>query len=440
MGERRGKLALAGLIALLGFSDGPGQAAAETFTATPANYLSFLDKLKPGDRLMLQAGSYRRGMILKGLHGEPGKAIVITGPPNRSAVFLGRPGSNTIELRDVSHLEIGSLTLDGRNTPRVDAVKAQDVTHHVTLENLEIINYGTHQQTVGISTKAPAWNWVIRNNVIRGAGTGLYLGNSDGTAPFVQGVIEHNLIVGSIGYGLQIKHQKARPGIAGMPSGPGSTIIRYNIISKASQPKRGFQGPRPNLLVGHFPPSGLGAEDVYEIYGNLLNQNLVDEPLFQGEGNIAFHDNLLVNDHGDGIWIQPHNDRPRKIAVFHNTVLARGRGISITMADPRFEQRVVGNAIFAQMPIQSPDRSDNVIDRFDAAGKHLKNPLDDWATRDLRPQPGALLGPPIDLAPFADFLDIDKDFAGSPRKGTARGAYAGDNVDAGDFSGLQLDF
>ena len=52
-------------------------------------------------------------------------------------------------------------------------------THHVTIENLNIVNYGADQQVVGISTKGPAWNWTIRGNRIVGAGTGMYLGNSD---------------------------------------------------------------------------------------------------------------------------------------------------------------------------------------------------------------------------------------------------------------------
>ena len=80
--------------------------------------------------------------------------------------------------------------------------------HHITLENLLIRGHGNNQQTVGISTKCPAWNWVIRGNTIIGAGTGMYLGDSDGSAPFVAGVIERNLIVDTIGYNLQIKHQR----------------------------------------------------------------------------------------------------------------------------------------------------------------------------------------------------------------------------------------
>jgi hypothetical protein len=40
----------------------------------------------------------------------------------------------------------------------------------------------------------PTWGRIIRRNVIDGAGTGIYLGNSDGSAPFVAGIIENNLI------------------------------------------------------------------------------------------------------------------------------------------------------------------------------------------------------------------------------------------------------
>jgi hypothetical protein len=413
---------------LAGLSIGPRVPKARTLTAGPSDYLTLLGQLRPGDELRLTSGIYREGLALKALHGAAEFPISIGGPSDRSAIFVGQPGRNTIELRDVSHLQIRNLTLDGRNTPRIDGVKSHDVTHHITLENLEIINYATHQQTVGISTKAPAWNWVIRNNVIRGAGTGLYLGDSNGTAPFIHGLIERNLISDTIGYGLQIKHQIPRPEIAGMPSQPGSTLIRHNIISKARQPRSGFQGPRPNLLVGHFPPRAAGVEDTYEIYGNLLYQNLVEQPLFQGEGNIAFYSNLLINHHGDGIWIQPHNDLPRRIAVFSNTVLARGLGISVRGGYPGIDQEVVGNAVFAERPIESSRQRDNFTAAFAAAEDHLMSPFGQGDELDLRPLPGRLQSASLALEPVGRFTDADKDFAGSPRDGTTRGAYAGAEV------------
>ena len=45
---------------------------------------------------------------------------------------------------------------------------------------------------------------------------------------------------------------------------------------------------RPNLLVGGFPPTGWGANDSYEIYGNFFYNNPV-EALFQGTGNIKLY-------------------------------------------------------------------------------------------------------------------------------------------------------
>ena len=124
--------------------------------------------------------------------------------------------------------------------------------HHITLEDLSIRGYGAGQQIVGISTKCPAWDWVIRNNVIVSAGTGIYLGDSDGSAPFVAGLIEGNLIRDTRGYNLQIKHQGARPDVPGMPSGPSVTVIRRNVFSKAQNAAAG-ELARPNVLVGHFP-------------------------------------------------------------------------------------------------------------------------------------------------------------------------------------------
>lgn len=423
------RLALAVAVAFMtGSGSRPAMARGRILAAGPLDYQARAAGLRPGDRLRLAAGTYRQGLDLRRLHGAPGSPIVIEGPADRSARFLGQPGRNTIELRDVSHLELRNLALDGGNTPGVDGVKSHEVTHHVTLDGLEIVNHGAHQQTVGISTKAPAWAWIIRGCVIRGTGTGLYLGDSDGTAPFVQGLIERNLIVDTIGYGLQIKHQGMRPTLAGMPGQAGSTIIRRNIISKHRQPQRGFQGPRPNLLVGHFPPRGPSAEDLYEIYGNLLYQNLVDEPLFQGEGNVAFHDNLLVNHHGPGVWIQPHNGRPRKVAVFHNTVVAQTTGITVTDGDPAFRQMVMRNAAFARQPITGGEQRANLTASYAEAGAYLRAPFGDWRTLDLRPRRGRLQAAAPDTDLLSVYRDAGHDFAGNRRDGRHLGAYAGHDV------------
>ena len=98
---------------------------------------------------------------------------------NQSAVFKANDCCNTVQLENVAHIRIKNLTLDGAGTNGAFGVDARGSTHHVTIENLNIVNYGADQQVVGISTKGPAWNWTIRGNRIVGAGTGMYLGNSD---------------------------------------------------------------------------------------------------------------------------------------------------------------------------------------------------------------------------------------------------------------------
>ena len=72
--------------------------------------------------------------------------------------------------------------------------------------------------------------------------------------------------------------------------------------------------PRPRAPTCWWAISrakGRGAEDDYAIYGNFFYQNR-NEALFQGEGNVALYGNLFVNDYGDAVRIQPHNDIPRR--------------------------------------------------------------------------------------------------------------------------------
>ncbi len=410
----------------------------------PENYEDLLGNLKPGDTLSLEAGFYAEGMKIRNLHGEPGKPIVITGPETgASAVFLGSTTQswNTVTIRNSSYLTIQHLKLDGLDVKYIDAVSAEGVTHHITLENLEIVRHGAHQLTVGIATRGPAWDWVIRNCKIIGAGTGMYLGNWQGNgAPFVGGLIEHNLFVDTVGYNTQIKQMNSRSyengdAIPGMPLEDRKTIIRHNVFSKASQPSPPEEGARPNLLVGHFPLSGPGSDDVYEIYGNFFYENTL-EALFQGEGNIALYDNVFVNSSGSAINIQPHNDVPRNINVFHNTVIATGSGIKVSGVNTNFVQRVAGNAVFASTPVSvnaQVEQWDNVTAAYASASDYLVNPDGDPNLGELNlfPLEDVLLGDAIDMTAFQGFSDWDFDFNGDSRTGIFRGAYAGEIINNG---------
>jgi len=378
-----------------------GAAGAADYRAGPHDYRAYLNRLQAGDRLLLERGDYRRGLPLHDLSGLPGKPIVIEASnPAEPPRFVARPGANTVSLVNVRHVVLRHLQLDGGNVP-VDAIKAEGHSRYadfVTLENLHIHDHAASQQNVGMSTKCPAFGWVVRSNRIERVGTGMYFGDSDGSDPFVAGLIEKNRVSDTLGYNLQIKHQKTRPNEL---AGRHDTVIRYNLFSKAgAQP-----GPqaRPNVLLGHFPLTEAGSEDRYLVYGNLFLHN-PSEALFQAEGRVALYDNMFINGSGDAIRIQPHNDVPRDMMIFSNTVLASGVGIQVRQAEgAAYRQRVIANVVAAGMPLQGGETTHNVslpykADALNAALPELTaHLLEDQPTP---PLPDALMR---DLATYPDW-------------------------------------
>jgi hypothetical protein len=409
-----------------------GAAPLRTFQANPSNYRSLISGLLPGDRLQLAAGTYTEGLNLWNKNGEPGKCIVIEGPASGPpALFTGSDSWNVVSFSDSSYIAVRNLSLDGLNKAG-DGVKAEAGSvsvHHILIEGLSFKNFNPNGLRVGISTKCPAWNWVIRRNTITSTGTGMYIGGSSGEFEHTNFLVEHNLVHGTIEYNVQFKHQLSRNTSIGVPAS-GTTIIRHNVFSMETGSLPGADA-RPNLLVGHWPLSGPGSSDIYQIYGNVLYQNPY-ESLFQGEGNLAFHDNLLVKRTGGAVRIQPHNHVPRRIDIFDNTVIAPGTGIYITGADPAYTQRVVGNAVFAATPLSGGQQSNNVTGSYTAASTYLNNPMAALGSGlDLYPKTGQLQGTVIDYSVFSGLLEWDRDFNSRPRVATYRGAYSGDGVNPG---------
>jgi len=339
-----------------------GAVAAADYRAGAEDYRDYLRRLQPGDRLLLDTGEYRQGLPLNGLSGRAAQPIIIeAADPAAPPRFVARPHANTVSLVDVRYLVLRHLELDGRNLP-VDAVKAEGHSHYadfITLEQLYIHDHAASQQNVGISTKCPAFGWVVKGNHIERVGTGMYFGDSDGSDAFVGGVIESNRVAATLGYNLQIKHQKAR---SAEYTDRYDTLIRYNVFSKQDA----FPGSqaRPNVLLGHLPLTGAGSEDRYLVYGNLFLNN-PDEALLQAEGRVAVYDNVFINGSGDAIHIQPHNDVPRDMVIFSNTVLASGVGIQVRQAEGTpYHQRVIANVVAASTPLQGGDATHNVTQDY----------------------------------------------------------------------------
>ena len=308
-----------------------------------------------------------------------------------------------------------------------NGVNARGTSHHILLENCTFTGQDNHQENVAISTKGIAWNWIIRRNKIFGAGTGMYLGSSDGRFPFINGLIENNLVVDTIGYNIQVKWQQAYNAPAGLNSKAHKTIIRNNVLIKSKGqsdfPADQVVGARTNLLVGGFPDTGTGSQDFYEIYGNFFYQN-PDDALFQGSGRVIFHDNLLVGGNYRAATFQNH-DLPIKIAhVFNNTVYSQGLGIAVYGAPQ--ESSVVGNLIFADTGVSAPLQSQNLVDSVANAGAYVNKPSLILGQMDFYPKAASLVtGSAIDGATWAGHTAYKRDFNGQLKSFTYRGAYSG---------------
>lgn len=402
-------------------------ARAGEIAADPSSYRAKLATLKPGDTLRLAPGTYTRLPITK-LAGRADAWITVAGPKEGApAVIEAQEGFNTIEITDTSFVALVGLVVDGKGIAGAFGVSAKggasNCVHDVRVEGCTFQHFSASQQQVAISTKTTTWNWTIRGNRILDAGTGLYLGNSDGTEPFVAGVIEGNLVRDTLGYSMQIKWQRARPELDGLPAGASVTVIRDNVFAKDGRASP--DGDRPNVLVGGFPEHGPGAEDRYEIARNLFLGN-PREALLQASGRVSVHDNVFAGAGPLALRLGDH-DRPLQRAdVGFNTLYGTQTGIRFENR-PREASIVSGNLVFAATPIAGAEglERENVCASVADAVKYVAKASLTPGAMDFHPLAGRCVGKELDLAPFAHGAAL-LDFDGRARTDRRwRGAYAG---------------
>jgi len=405
-------------------------AHAADISASPSTLGSLVPTLKGGDTLHLAAGHYTHFSVTN-LNGSPTAWITITSDVPQAAIIDADSGPccNTIQISGSSYVAIQNLLIDGHDVDGAFGVAASNgtgPTHDIRIEGNAFVNHHGSQQHDAISTKTPTWGWVIKNNTITDAGTGLYLGNSTGDDPFIGGLIEGNTVKNPIGYCMEIKFQNPRPTtIAGMPTAPTSTIIRRNVFIKNDDPSP--DGDRPNVLVGGFPASGSGSQDRYEIYGNVFAHN-PRESLFQGSGRVTIHDNVFIDAPATRALLLQDHDLPLELAyVYDNTIYDVGAGIVFGNAAAQGDG-VAGNLIFSPVPSKGPiaDHHDDMTDSVANASMYVTAPSDSPAAFDFHPLAGKCTGAPVDESKFASDTDYAIDFD-TRSKGTFtyRGAFAG---------------
>jgi hypothetical protein len=438
------------LVAVLG---SPGTADGRVLVAdpgatsgTPGYYRDLVTQLVPGDTLSLPAGTYGDRLSLTGVQGQPGAWITVLGPASGAPAVITTSSlcCNTVQLGDTWYVAIRNLTVDSVGLNGIDGINAGgNYTHDILIENCTLIGQNHDQSVIGISTKSPAWNWTIRGNTILGAGTGMYLGNSTGSFPFINGLIEGNLVMDTIGYNMEIKWQLPYDSfswVSQLPPEPHTTIIRDNvwIKSKGGWDPSIVSGVRPTVLVGGFPDSGVGSGDRYDIYDNFFYEN-PDESLFQASGRTSVHDNVFVGASSGNysLYFVDHDLNLKMAHVYNNTIYTTtGRGIGFG-STAREGDAVVGNLIFADdRPLYGSitNQSDNVVAPSADAPQDLVQPSLTLGQMDFYPLASCAVcsGTALDLSAFSGESDFDRDFNGTAKGSFLfRGAYAGSGVNPG---------
>ena len=281
--------------------------------------------------------------------------------------------------------------------------------HHITLENLIIVNHGQGRRLsafppasgvelgdprqTALSVPAPACIWQF-----------------DG-APFIAGLIEHNLIAGSIGYNLQIKHQAPRPELPGMPQ-RGKPYAYPSQCADQDRNSSGGADARPLCWSATGRCRGRARKTGTRFYGNFFTR-IRPRRCFRARA-IWLSNNLLVNDQGDGcISSRTTMYRPHR-GVSANTVLARGNGIRVHggLVPPgsRSDRGECGVRRTAAERRRAGAESDCCAQR---ASVYLTAPDAPLGRLRLDPAPGRLLAPGTGLEWIDEFSDAERDYDGA---------------------------
>ena len=99
---------------------------------------------KPGDRILLEPGTYQGVFYFERIKGAPAHPIIIgAADPKRPPIIRG--GTEAIHLTSVAHLELRDLVIDGAKVNGLNADDGgsyQNRTHHLTLRNLLVRSTG----------------------------------------------------------------------------------------------------------------------------------------------------------------------------------------------------------------------------------------------------------------------------------------------------------
>jgi len=118
--------------------------AAHVSVGSSSRLRTAIGKLQPGDTLLIAPGDYTGGVYLADTSGTKDAPITIRGAdPNNPPLFSG--GGQAFHLADCSHITLANLKVKGFPSNGInidDAGSFETPAHHITLENITILETG----------------------------------------------------------------------------------------------------------------------------------------------------------------------------------------------------------------------------------------------------------------------------------------------------------
>jgi hypothetical protein len=165
-----------------------------------------LDSATAGSVIEILPGPYRRGFLIKDLHGRPEAPIIITGADKANPpIFEGGLGEG-LKVSSSSYIKFSNIVFrdfSGNGINIDDSGRVDQPTHHVVLENIRIENIGP-KGNIDALKMSGVEHFILRAMNIEGWG-----GSAVDLVGCRNGVLENSRIMHRKGYrtanGIQIK-------------------------------------------------------------------------------------------------------------------------------------------------------------------------------------------------------------------------------------------
>ena len=380
------------------------------------------DGLRPGDEVILKAGTYsdRRKLELSHL-GSPQRPIVIRAADGARVVFR-RPDArqNTFNLAGTRHLVIRGLEITGGSTGIRIYNKGDRMAGFVTLEGLHVHHVGGPAVTCNHLGNLYEGMIFRRNHVHHtgGHGEAFYLGANSGPngktqAQFFRGIIEGNHL-----HDLNGPNVSQGDGIE-LKDGSWGNLVRHNVIHDVKYPGiivYDADGKEPNVIEGNLIFNG-------------------SDNGIQAAADAIIRNNLIFNCKGSGIYSRDHQSAVvGNLKILHNTVLNEGNTALRLVAPAKGKYSgpilIANNAFYAEAAMRIPPTGFVTFAGNAGQGNVLGGRLErrEWnghgvrnrdLTGDLYPKTGSIL-----IGAAASRHSVERDFEGRLR-GNSRdsGAY-----------------